>query len=80
MHYNISKENIMTKYSWEDVQFRINQIQIDKLITIREGMKKTDIERAYRLCLCDEVEIKPIDMKNQYDLFKKRFEKAKTKI
>lgn len=79
MFYNIPREVILNDYTWEEVQFRVNQIPISKLITITPGMKKFDIDESYRLALMDKQKVSNKDQRKQYDDFLERLRKAKSR-
>lgn len=49
--YNISKEDILLKYSWDDIQEAINDLPIERIITVYNGEQSKNKER-YLNALC----------------------------
>ena len=50
--YNISRNEILTNYSWDDMQNYINALPIENIITLREG-KDANNHNRYLEALCD---------------------------
>lgn len=50
--YHISRNKILTEYSWDDIQNYVHDLPIDKVITLREGKNAKNQER-YNDALCD---------------------------
>ena len=50
--YNISRNEILTDYSWDDIQDYISALPVDKVITLGSGKDANNNER-YLEALCD---------------------------
>ena len=53
--YNISRNDILMNYSWDDVQQAINDLPIERVITVYKG-EKADNQNRYLNALCDKDE------------------------
>lgn len=77
--YGLSREDILWDNSWEDVQFRVNQIPIDRVVPWHNGYKKGEYRIKYLESLCDRKTPKEIkeNLKSEYEIFQAELDRVK---
>lgn len=65
--YKISKEDILLKYSWNEIQEAINDLPIERIITIYNGEQANNKER-YLNALCVKQEDAAMNQLNNSEL------------
>lgn len=65
--YKISKTEILLKYSWDDIQEAINDLPIERVITVYKG-EKADNKNRYLNALCEKQEESAMSELNQGEI------------
>jgi hypothetical protein len=80
--YQIPRDELLWKYTWEDVQEYLHNIPIDRIVNIVAGQKESDIKKRYIESFADplsnEVVSKQLD--TQYEQFEERLKKLKQEV
>lgn len=75
--YNLPRDTILWEYSWEDVQFRITELPIERIRSRPAGMKNREYKELCLESLCNRVHQTVDTMKEDYENFQKRLDENK---